>query len=74
MRMNGLDWVAYVLVIIGGVNWGLVGIFDFNLVTELFGTDSALSNIIFALVGLSALYLLYTGMKLAQRNKNIAQL
>lgn len=74
MRMNGLDWVAYVLVIIGGVNWGLVGIFDFNLVTELFGKDSALSNIIFALVGLSALYLLYTGMKLAQRNKNIAQL
>lgn len=69
MKLNGLDWLAYVLVIIGGLNWGLVGIFDFNLVTELFGDDSALSNIIFVLVGLSAVYLLYTASKLAQRNK-----
>ncbi len=72
MRMNGLDWVAYVLVIIGGLNWGLVGIFDFNLVTELFGDDSALSNIIFALVGLSALYLVYTGFKLTQGDRRVA--
>lgn len=71
MRMNGLDWLAYVLVIIGGLNWGLVGLFDFNLVTELFGDDSALSNIVFILVGLSALYLVYTGAKLAQRAKEV---
>lgn len=69
MRMNGLDWVAYVLVIIGGINWGLVGVFDFNLVTKLFGNDSALSNIIFGLVGLSALYLIYTAVKLMQHEK-----
>lgn len=71
MRMNGIDWLAYVLVIIGGLNWGLVGLFDFNLVTELFGVDSALSNIIFILVGLSALYLMYTAVKLAQHEKHV---
>jgi uncharacterized membrane protein YuzA (DUF378 family) len=70
MRLNGLDWLAYVLVIIGGLNWGLVGLFDYNLVTELFGAESALSRIVFALVGLSAVYLLYTASKLAQGARN----
>lgn len=70
MRLNGLDWLAYVLVIVGGLNWGLVGLFDFNLVTELFGVDSTLSRIVFALVGLSAVYLMYTGAKLAQGARN----
>ncbi len=51
-----LDTVAYVLLIIGGLNWGLVGFFDFNLVAYLFGPMSVLSRIIYALVGLSALY------------------
>lgn len=69
MRMNGLDWVSYALVIIGGLNWGLVGLFDFNLVAELFGEESALSTIIYVLVGLSALYLLYTASKLAHRDE-----
>jgi len=47
---------ALVLVIIGGVNWGLVGFFDFNLVDALFGEGSGLSRVIYALVGLAALY------------------
>ncbi len=46
------------LVIIGGVNWGLVGFFKFNLVTKIFGDASALSRIIFSLVGIAAVYLL----------------
>ena len=69
MRMNGIDWLAYVLVIIGGLNWGLVGLFDFNLVDELFGADSAVSTIIYVLVGLSAVFLLYTASKLAHRDQ-----
>ena len=46
------------LVIIGALNWGLVGIFQFNLVDQLFGPMSALSRIVYGLVGLSGLALL----------------
>jgi hypothetical protein len=65
MKLNTVDWTALALVIIGGLNWGLVGAFDFNLVDAIFGEDSALSRIIYVLVGLSAVYLLYTASKLA---------
>jgi uncharacterized protein len=44
------------LIIVGGLNWGLVGLFNFNLVTAIFGEASMLSNIVFILVGLSAVY------------------
>ena len=54
--MKVLDIVTAVLLAIGGINWGLVGFFDFNLITAVFGGASALSNTIYALVGLSALY------------------
>jgi uncharacterized protein len=47
---------ALALIIIGGINWGLVGFFDYNLVDSLFGAGSALSRIVYALVGLSAIY------------------
>lgn len=57
MKMNGLDWTALVLVIIGGINWGLIGFFAFDLVAAIFGDMSAISRIIYGLVGLSAIYL-----------------
>jgi uncharacterized membrane protein YuzA (DUF378 family) len=53
---------ALVLIVIGGINWGLVGFFDYNLVDALFGAGSALARIIYALVGLSALYVGVTAM------------
>ncbi|MCK9569268.1 DUF378 domain-containing protein [Candidatus Pacearchaeota archaeon] len=53
-----LDGIALVLVIVGGLNWGLVGLFDgLDLVAALFGVGSILANIIYVLVGLSALWL-----------------
>lgn len=64
MRLNTLDWIAYILTIIGGINWGLVGFFNYNLVNSIFGEDSTLSRIIYAIVGLSALYLIATATKL----------
>jgi hypothetical protein len=67
MKLNTLDWVALVLVIIGGINWGLVGAFKFNLVESIFGESSGLSRLIYILVGLSAIYLLYTLSKLSNR-------
>lgn len=51
------DWVALILVTVGALNWGLVGLFDFNLVAELFGDDSVLTNIIYVLVGLAGIFL-----------------
>lgn len=50
-------WIACILTIIGGLNWGLVGAFHFDLVAAIFGDMSALSRIIYVIVGLSALYL-----------------
>jgi uncharacterized membrane protein YuzA (DUF378 family) len=54
--LKWLDIAAAVLLVIGGLNWGLVGLFGFNLVSAIFGEMSALSRIIYILVGLSALY------------------
>lgn len=58
MKLNKPRWVALILLLIGGLNWGLVGIFNFNLVSAIFGDMSAISRIIYIVVGLSALYLL----------------
>ncbi len=63
--MNALDWVAMVLLIVGGLNWGLVGLFNVDLVAALFGTQSALSRVVYVLVGVSALYSIYTSSKIA---------
>ena len=63
-KMNGLDWVAVILVIIGGINWGLIGLFNFDLVAAIFGSMSALSKIIYDLVGLGALYMIYGAVKM----------
>lgn len=54
--MNMLDKIALFLLIVGGVNWGLVGIFDFDLVAFLFGGGSLLSRIVYILVCASALW------------------
>ncbi len=53
--MQLLKKIALFLVIIGAINWGLIGLFDFNLVDTLFGIDSMLSRIVYILVGLSGI-------------------
>ncbi len=62
--MKTLDYITLTIAIIGAVNWGLIGFFDWNLVASLFGSMSLFSRIIYALVGLSGLYLLTMYMKL----------
>ena len=54
--MKSLKNIALILVIIGGLNWGLIGLLGFNLVAAIFGTVSLLSRIVYILVGLSAVY------------------
>ena len=53
--MQLLKKIALFLVIIGAITWGLIGLFDFNLVDTLFGIDSILSKIVYILVGLSGI-------------------
>jgi uncharacterized protein len=64
--MKTLNLITLILTIIGGVNWGLVGIADFNLVAALFGPESGMSRAVYALVGLSALYQLMPLVKAFQ--------
>lgn len=54
--MKIIDTIALVLVIIGAINWGLIGLFNFNLVETIFGGFSVLSRIIYILVGASGLW------------------
>ena len=54
--MKIVDKIALVLVIIGAINWGLIGFFGFNLVDSIFGAMSIVSRIIYALVGLAGLW------------------
>lgn len=56
--MKTLDYVALSLVIIGAVNWGLIGFLQFNLVDTIFMTIPAISRIIYSLVGIAGLYCL----------------
>ena len=59
MKNKGLQTFAGVLLIIGGLNWGLVGFFNYNLVSALFQEGTFLTNLIYDLVGLSAIYMAF---------------
>ncbi len=54
--MKVVDKIALALIIIGAINWGLIGIFNFNLVAAIFGDMTILSRIIYGLVGVSGLW------------------
>jgi len=65
-RLTTLDWIALILVIIGGLNWLLVGLFSFDLVAAIFGELTLLSRIIYILVGLAALYTIYLATRITR--------
>ncbi len=56
-KINGLDWFIGAILIVGGINWGVIGLFEINLVGTLFGEMTALTRIVYSLVGFSALYI-----------------
>ncbi len=58
MSSKGLDYTLLTFVLIGAINWGLIGFFRFDLVAFLFGNMSWLSRIVYGIVGISGLYLL----------------
>ena len=55
-KLSGLDMAALILIIVGGLNWGLVGVFNFDLVAAIFGEMAILARIVYILVGVSAVY------------------
>ena len=61
--MRTLNIITLALVVIGGLNWGLIGLFDFNLVAAIFGPNSVLSRVIYTLVGVSALWQIWPFMR-----------
>lgn len=62
MKMGPIGWVAFILVVVGGLNWGLVGLFNFDLVAAIFGSMSTISRVVYVLVGLAAIYFLVKGI------------
>ena len=66
--MKVLDSITAILVIVGGLNWGLVGAFGFNLVAAIFGDMSVLSRIVYLLVGVSAIYQLFEWSAVRKRS------
>jgi uncharacterized membrane protein YuzA (DUF378 family) len=67
--MKTLDVTAAILLVIGGLNWGLVGIADFNLVTYVLGSMPVLARIVFIIVGLAALYQIFQWKAIQNRWK-----
>lgn len=70
MKLNAWDWITMVLVIVGGLNWGLVGVFQYDLVAGIFGGGdpaAVLPRIIYVLVGLSALYVAFVVLPKANK-------
>ena len=72
--MRALNIITLILVIVGGLNWGLVGLFQFDLVATLFGgEDAALSRIVYILVGASALWQLVPLFRSFSEGEHVAQ-
>lgn len=59
-NMEILQKVALVFTVIGAINWGLIGFFDFNLVTTIFGDGSTLTRIVYMIVGIAGIINIYT--------------
>ena len=70
-KLSVLDWLALVLLIVGGLNWGLVGLFNFDLVQVLFGHVPALAKIVYSLVGIAAVYSIWTACKCSKGCKSV---
>jgi uncharacterized protein len=73
MRFNAIDWIAVVLTIVGALNWGLVGLFRFDLVATLFGDMSLPSRLVYILVGVAGIWLIAFAVRAARASRMVAQ-
>ena len=67
-RMGAFDWLAMVLMVVGGINWGLVGLMNIDLVATVFGDSTTAARVVYAVIGLAALYSVYTLSRMASDN------
>ena len=67
--MKIIKIIAIILIIVGGLNWGLVGLFSFDLVAAIFGAMSVISRIVYTLVGLAAVYIALISSSLLKDDK-----
>jgi uncharacterized membrane protein YuzA (DUF378 family) len=63
--MSAVDYIAMALLIIGGLNWGMIGVFDVDVVAAAFGAGSPGTRLVYTLVGIAALYSIYLSAKMA---------
>lgn len=68
--MRGSYWIALVLLAIGGLNWLLVGAFEFDLVAAIFGEMSAASRVVYVLVGIAAIWTLISSARVSRGNRD----
>jgi len=71
--MRVVNVIALVLIIVGGLNWGLVGFFDYNLVDSLFGAGSTMAHVVYDVVGLAAVYKLVVAIGVRSMGMNKAK-
>ena len=71
LTMRGLDYTALTIVIIGAVNWVLIGFFSFDLVAFIFGNMSWISRIVYGLVGICGLYLISLYGRISDRSSGV---
>jgi uncharacterized membrane protein YuzA (DUF378 family) len=64
--MSAVDYIAMALLIVGGLNWAMVGLFDVDVVATLFGLGSPATRLVYVLVGIAALYSIYTAAKMSR--------
>lgn len=64
--MSAIDYIAMALLIVGGLNWAMVGLFDVDVVATLFGAGSPATRLVYVLVGIAALYSIYTAAKMSR--------
>jgi uncharacterized membrane protein YuzA (DUF378 family) len=65
--MKSFYWIALVLLVVGGINWLLVGLFNFDLVAAIFGDMSGAARAVYTLVGISAVVVLLTSFRLVNK-------
>lgn len=58
-NITTIDWIALLLLVVGGINWGFIGAFNVDVVSLIFGDMTVLARVVYGLVGISAIYSLY---------------
>lgn len=59
-KMGAIDWIAFILVAIGALSWGLIGLFEWDIVAAIFGDMTTVARVVYTIIGIAALYRIVT--------------